>query len=420
MDVITLRRDFHRHPETAFTEFRTASKVVKILRSLGYSVLYGEEAMDCDVRKKVPPITIMEEAMQRALRDGADPEILQKMNDGLTAVIGILKGKKDGPVISFRFDMDALPITESDDLAHLPAAAGFRSQYEGFMHACGHDAHTAIGLALAERMVGLDFEGTLKLIFQPAEEGGWGGANSIVSKGIVDDVDKLFCLHLTQSLPLGSICGGSTGWMATTKMEAHFYGVSSHAGTAPEKGRNALLGAATALLNIHAQPRFNRSETRVNVGVLEGGTASNIIPDHAKMIIETRASDEEINKDLEKRVKSIIKHSAEMHDLNYEIKVTGEATTIYSDSELVNLVLEEARKISGFSLFQEIGDFGGSDDGSFLIRRVQERGGKATYMLIGSPMSTRRHSPNFDVDERTLPMTVELLLNVAKRVLFIS
>ncbi|HET7577872.1 MAG TPA: amidohydrolase, partial [Bacillales bacterium] len=288
MDLIELRRDLHQHPEVGFTEFRTAGKVVETLQSLGYQVLYGADALEADSRKGVPEEEELQKAYERALKDGANPKILEKMKGGLTAVIGILEGEQPGPTIAFRFDMDALPILESEDDDHVPFAQGFRSKYEGNMHACAHDGHTSIGLALAEKMVEQSFSGTLMLIFQPAEEGGR-GAYSIVQKGIVDEVDKIYCMHLGLDIPLGEIYGGTSDWLASTKMVAHFHGVPSHSGAAPEKGRNALLGAATALLNIHALPRYSNGRTRVGVGILEGGTAPNIIPYYAKMTLETRS-----------------------------------------------------------------------------------------------------------------------------------
>ena len=152
MDIVALRRDFHMHPEVGFTEFRTASKVVEILNSLGYKVMFGRDAMDGDSRRGVPSQEVLDEAYQRALRDGANPEIISTMKDGYTAVIGILQGKVPGPTVAFRFDMDALPILESKDHDHCPEANGFRSLYDGNMHSCGHDGHTAIGLGLAEKL----------------------------------------------------------------------------------------------------------------------------------------------------------------------------------------------------------------------------------------------------------------------------
>lgn len=340
------------------------------------------------------------------------------MEGGYTAVIGVLKGKMAGPTVAFRFDMDALPVTESTDSDHFPQLNGFRSKYEGNMHACAHDGHTAIGLGLAEKLADGNFSGTVKLIFQPAEEG-VRGAYSIVQKGILDDVDHIYCLHLGTDVPLGEFHGGSSGFLASTKMAAHFHGVSSHAGASPEKGKNALLGAATALLNIHAIPRFSSGSTRVNVGVLNGGTAANIIPAHAKMIIETRSVTEEANAEMEKRVRNIVAHSAGMHELEHEIEIIGQAITIRCDQELVELAMEEARNVDGFSTIEACRKSGsaGSEDASFMIRRVQDNGGKGTYMIIGTDIPAPHHHPKFDIQEEVLPRSVELLNLIARRLL---
>ncbi|WP_042354652.1 amidohydrolase [Bacillus rubiinfantis] len=419
MDVITLRRDFHKYPEVGFTEFRTAAKVVEILTSLGYEVLYGKEAMDSDSRRGVPPEQQLQKAYDRALELGADATILEKMKGGHTAVVGILTGKEPGPTVAFRFDMDALPIKESDSADHFPVTEGFVSLHDGQMHACGHDAHTATGLVLAERLADGDFAGTVKLIFQPAEEG-VRGAYSIVQKGMLDDVDYFFGMHYGTGVPSGEVCTGSSGFLATTKMEARFYGVSSHAGSEPEKGRNALLGATTALLNIHALPRFSSSVTRINVGILEGGTGANIIPDKARMVIETRALTESVNNELEERVRTIITHSAAMHGLSYEIEVKGAAIPINCDEELMSAAAEEAKKVNTFAKIEGYANSTGSEDASYMLKRVQEKGGKATYMIVGSDIPAPHHNPKFDIDEKVLPNAVDFLNAIAKRFLTIS
>ncbi|KKX54280.1 amidohydrolase [Brevibacillus borstelensis] len=417
LDLVSLRRDFHMHPEVGFTEFRTASKVVEILASLGFDVIYGADAMEGDSRRGLPSADVLEAAYERALRDGANPQIVEKMRGGYTAVIGVKKGKQEGPAVAFRFDMDALPVLESTDADHIPQAKAFRSRYEGNMHACAHDGHTTIGLGLAEKLADGNFSGTVKLIFQPAEEG-VRGAYSIVQKGMLDDVDYIFCHHLGTNVPLGEVHGASFGFLATTKMVAHFHGVPSHAGASPEKGKNALLGAATALLNIHAIPRFSTGSTRVNVGVLEGGTAANIIPQHAKMIVETRSVSEEVNAELEQRVRNIIAHSAAMHELEHEIEVIGGAIPINSDLDMAELAIEEAKQVEGFTAFK-VSDSNamGSEDASFMIKRVQERGGKGTYMAIGTDIPAPHHHPKFDIQEEILPRSVELLHRIAKRLL---
>lgn len=416
MDVISQRRILHQHPEVGFTEFYTAQTIVEKLHSLGFQVMYGADAIDPETRRGLPSEEEIQTSYERALGDGANRAIVEHMKGGLTAVVGVLKGNRPGPTIGFRFDMDALPINESMDADHLPHAEGFRSVYDGNMHACAHDGHTAIGLGLAEKMAQGDFSGTLKLIFQPAEEGGR-GAFAMMQKGVVDDVDQLFCMHLGLDVPSGEISGGSTGWLASKKFLVHYHGIASHAGGAPEKGRNALVGAATALLNIHALSRYSSAETRLNVGVLEGGSAPNIIPHYAKMMIEARSSSDLTLKDLEKRVLSIISHSAEMHELEYEVENIGEARTIDCDEELITTVLEEAKQIERFTSFKERVHTGVGEDASWLIRRVQENGGKGTYMIIGTNIAAPHHHQKFDINEEVLPMSVELLQNVANRIL---
>ncbi|MHB8618766.1 MAG: amidohydrolase [Chloroflexota bacterium] len=413
VDVVALRRDFHRHAELGIEEFWTASRVIGELRRLGYTVRFGAEAQDAQARRGVPPPDELAAARDRAIGEGADAALVKAMDGGLTAVVATLGGGKPGPVVGFRFDMDALPVEESADPEHLPALHGFASQHRGAMHACGHDGHTAIGLALAERLAGRDLDGTLVLIFQPAEEGSR-GARSMVARGVVDGIDRLFCMHLGTGAPTGEVCGGSHDHFATSKLRVRFTGLATHAG-APEKGRNALLGAATALLNIHALPRFSTSDTRVNVGLLEGGTASNIIARNAHMVVETRARVADVNQELERRVRQIVAGAAAMHDLDHEVTLVGEASTIRCDEELVDVVLDEARHVPGFTSFQRSHVAIGSEDASLLMQRVQERGGKATYMVVGSTTAAPHHSDLFDIDEAALPLAVGLLERVALR-----
>src|SRR5699024_9329067 len=419
MEVSKLRRDFHKHPELGFTEFRTASIIVEKLKALNYDVTYGKEVMEEASRKGVPSEELLIKSYNRALSDGANPDIIKEMEGGFTAVIGKLYGRKPGPTIAFRFDMDALPIKESNESYHFPFKEKFHSIYDGIMHACGHDGHTAIGLSLAQAYKVCNFSGTLMLIFQPAEEGGR-GAKTLVEKNDIDNVNKLYCMHLGLNIPIDEVSDGTYGCLATTKMKSRFVGVPSHSGATPEKGRNALIGAATALLNIHGLPRNSGGKTRVNVGSLKGGSAPNIIPNEATMIIETRSDVASINKDLEKRVRKIVQHSALMHDLDYEIETIGEGTTIICDDDLVNIVVEEAQQIDAFHTVHHLCAGGGSEDASFLIERVQERGGKGTYLLVGTELSAPHHHSKFDVQEESLELAVELLYRIAKRELNIN
>lgn len=417
LDIVKLRRDFHQYPELGFTEFRTAAIVVEYLREYGYDVLFGKDTLDGPSCLGMPDENVIEDAFNRAIQHGANPDIVENMRGGYTAVVGTLKGKESGPTVAFRFDMDALPIQESSEAYHFPQKEGFGSTFDQCMHACGHDGHTAIGLGLAERLSDRAFKGTVKLIFQPAEEGGR-GAVAMVEKGMLDDIDYFFSQHLGTDAALGEFRGGSEGFLASTKMIAHFYGKASHAGAAPEKGRNALMSAATALLNIHSMPRFSSEKTRVNVGVLEGGKAANIIPEYARMVIETRAESNEVNTDIERRVRLIIEHSAQMQDVKHRIEKIGTTIPILCDDELVELAVEEARHIKFFTTIKGIKTTtAGSEDASFMIRRVQELGGKGTYMIIGCDIPAPHHNPEFDIQEEVLVPSVDLLHRITNRLL---
>ena len=227
-------------------------------------------------------------------------------------MIGILHCGK-GPTVALRFDMDALPLTETAEAGHFPADNGFRSLNDGVMHACGHDGHTTVGLGVAEVLTAHrgQLHGTLKLIFQPAEEG-VRGARSIVEKGHLDGVDYVLGAHMggnsdTKKCMIG-VGDGRT--LATTKMDVTYRGRSSHAGVSPETERNAMLSAATAVLNLHAIPRVGTAPTRVNVGKLVAGTGRNLICYNAKLEIEVRENTRESNNFMYEYAKRIVTAAA--------------------------------------------------------------------------------------------------------------
>jgi len=194
--IIDYRRDFHRYAETGWTEFRTSSLVARKLSDLGYEVMTGEEVIKEEDRMGLPDDELLEENYQRAIKQGGDEQFLKSVRNGFTGVVGILKNG-EGPVIGLRFDMDALDIQENLSDKHRPYRKGFASVNENVMHACGHDGHTATGLGIAEIFMKLksDIKGTVKLIFQPAEEGVM-GAKSMVAAGMVDDVNYLLGHHV--------------------------------------------------------------------------------------------------------------------------------------------------------------------------------------------------------------------------------
>ena len=170
-DLIKQRRDIHRHPETGWTEFRTASLVAEKLSSYGYEVLVGEKAVKKDAMMGLPSDEALRNAQKRAVSEGANPDLVEKMTGGLTGVVGIFHFAKPGPVVALRCDMDCNDVTETSDEKHFPNQQGFSSTHEKEMHACGHDGHTTVGLAVAKILSEMKDElaGTFKIIFQPAE-----------------------------------------------------------------------------------------------------------------------------------------------------------------------------------------------------------------------------------------------------------
>lgn len=193
-DLTAQRRDFHKYAEPGWFEMRTSSIIARKLTELGYEVLVGDQVCKKDSRMGVPSEEKLEEQYERAVAQGADPEFVKYTKGGMTGVIGILRCG-EGPTVAMRFDIDALGVFEEHDPSHRPAKEGFNSVNEGFMHACGHDGHATIGLGVAKVLMSIkdQLHGTVKLIFQPAEEG-VRGAKSIVDNGHLDGVDYLSAL----------------------------------------------------------------------------------------------------------------------------------------------------------------------------------------------------------------------------------
>jgi aminobenzoyl-glutamate utilization protein A len=414
VDVIARRRQLHSWPEVGFTEFFTSTTIISTLLELGYSVRWGAEANDLGAVLGLPARDELEQAAHLAVQRGADQRVVETLDNGGTGVVAELQGRRPGPTTALRFDMDALPVQESAEEEHLPAREGFRSEREGYMHACGHDGHVAIGLALAEQLADREFPGTVRLIFQAAEEGARGAA-PLVKGGAVLAVDRLLSLHLGLDLPAGTVAAASTGFYANSKLEAHFTGRAAHAAAAPDQGRNALLAAANALLMIHAIPRFGSARTRVNVGLLHGGTSPNIIAERARMMLEVRSTDGEVNLELARRVRNVMQGAAAMQEVDVSIEEIGRATTAPCDPELVADVAEAAKTVRGFDSVVDVHDVGVSEDVTLLMREVQGNGGKADYLVVGASNPGPHHNPRFDVAEEVLPPAVELFDSLVRR-----
>lgn len=412
--LVAWRRDFHRHAETAWTEFRTTSTIVTELKRLGWSTVMGPELHDAGARLGVPPAEVLADARARAIEQGADPGLVEAMGEGFTGVLGILETGRPGPVVCFRFDIDANDLVELRDESHRPFAEGFASVNAGAMHGCGHDGHAAMGLGLATVLADLrdSLTGTVKIIFQPAEEG-VRGAHSIVAAGWFDDVDVFVATHLKSDADRGSILTGADGYLASTKFDVTFSGVGAHAGGDPEKGRNALLAAASASLALHAIPRHSAGASRVNVGVLSAGEGRNVVPRAAVIKVETRGETGAIDEYMVARAMDAVAGAARMYGVDHEVTVVGRADQATPSPQLQPFIGECFAGVDDVTEIGISGGLGGSEDATAMMNRVIDRGGLATYVQIGMDTSWGHHTERFDVDEDMLALGVAAETRIA-------
>jgi aminobenzoyl-glutamate utilization protein A len=409
------RRDFHKHAETGWGEYRTASVIARRLDELGYKLKFGRDVVDEKSRMGLPSDEVMQLQYERALAEGAAEEYLEKFRGGFTGLVAELSNG-EGPTFGFRFDIDAVEMEEKESGDHFPCRQGFASLHKEGMHSCGHDGHASIGLGLAEVLAGRKdrLKGRVKLIFQPAEEGAR-GAKAMVEAGVVDDVDFLIGLHIGAKAKItGEFFCGVDGFLATSKFDAYFQGAPAHAGLDPEEGRNALLSAATAALSLHAISRHGGGATRINVGKLTAGTGRNVIPSDAHLLIETRGENSNLNGYMKAHAERIIKGSAEIYGTDYRIVRMGDAEDADSDDELMRRIYAVAKKHAVFpELREEKIHFGGSEDFTHMMKRVTARGGKATFLLLGSRLKGNHHTAAFDFDESILVNGVKILSLIA-------
>ncbi|WP_324661562.1 amidohydrolase [Haloarcula sediminis] len=412
--LTALRRALHRHPEPAWCEYWTTSRIVDELERIGVDeLLVGPELLDGDARMAVPDETTLREWHDRARESGARADVLEQCAGGFTGALATVE-RGDGPTVALRVDIDALPITESDERAHAPAEAGFRSSTEGYMHACGHDAHAAIGVGVLDAVVESDFSGTFKLLFQPAEEV-IGGGKAVAESGVLDDVDHLLALHIGLDHPTGEVVAGVNGFLAVRQFEAEFRGESAHAGGHPAAGRDAVQALATAVQNLHAIRRHGDGATRVNAGVVSGGTASNIVPERATIEGEVRGETTALMEYMSERAESVVTHAAGMHGCESELATVAEAPSAESDPGLADVVYAVAEGVAGVDSVRHSAPLGGSEDATYLMERVQKRGGRATFVGVGTDHPGGHHTPTFDVDERSLEIGVDVLAGAIER-----
>lgn len=409
-ELVAIRRDFHKYAESGWFEMRTSSIIARKLTEMGYDILLGEDVCDRDARMGVADDATLEAQYERAVAQGGDPEFLPYTKGGMTGVIATLNCG-EGPVVALRFDIDALGVIESEEADHRPYAEGWSSVNRGMMHACGHDGHAAAGLGVAKVLMDIkdQLHGTVKLIFQPAEEG-VRGAKSIVEKGHLNGVDFVLGTHTTANTnyPNDMVIPGSKDSFATSKYDVVFHGKSSHAGGSPNSGDNAMLAAATAVLNLQAIPRHSGGATRINVGKLVAGSGRNVICDEAFMEIEVRGATTEVNEYVETYAKRILENAAAMHNCTVEYKLMGAAESVVSDLPLAQR-LRKVWDAAGFPMPEEdMMILSGSEDFSYMMNAVQKQGGQATFFRTLHETYAGSHNRRYDFDEIFMERSVKL------------
>ena len=374
--LIAWRRDFHRHPEVGLDLPRSARIITQTLRDLGYIVETG---------------------------------IAQ------SGVVGLLENG-DGPVVMVRADMDALPIQEENDVPYV-------SETAGKMHACGHDAHMAIGLGVARLMAETRerWQGTLKMVFQPGEEGD-NGAHIMVEEGVLKDPrpDAVLALHVWNDARTGHVAATPGPVMAAAESwEATLRGKGGHAAV-PEETVDPVV---TAALTINAMQTIvsrnvGAEETAVvTVGKLTAGDTFNVIPDVARLQGTVRTFDPDVREVVLRRLREVIEGTAAMMGATGELTLHSIAPAVINDDEVTTVVQEAVRAVLGEEELEVGVRTMGSEDAAFFLQEVP-----GCYFFVGSTSPDAEshvphHNPKFDIDEDALPIGVGVMLNALRRLM---
>lgn len=386
--VIEWRRDIHANPELGNREVRTAALVAKHLEGLGYEVRTGV---------------------------------------GVTGVVAVLRGGRPGPVVALRADMDALPVTEEVDL---PFASKVRTTYggkdTGVMHACGHDTHVAMLMGAAEALAKVKdrLPGTVKLIFQPAEEGPppgeAGGAVLMLEEGAFDAPvpEVVFGLHIGSMLNVGQI-GYRPGaaLAAADVLKIVVKGRQTH-GSAPWGGVDPIVIASQIVLGLQTivsrQVNIAKEPAVVTIGGIDGGIRFNIIPDQVTMVGTIRTFDEALRDDIHARVKRTAENIAEASGAAAEVTIEKPYAVTINDPALTSRMLPTLQRVAGVDNVQLRDRLMGAEDFSFFAQRAP-----GLFLFLGGTPAGQdvakaayNHSPRFAIDESALKLGVRTLLHL--------
>lgn len=379
-DVVAWRRDLHEHPELSNQEFRTAAKVADHLRSLGMEV---------------------------------QTEVAH------TGVIGILRGG-DGPVVALRADMDGLPVTELVDLPFASKARGvYQGQEVGVMHACGHDNHVSILMGVAEVLASLgdDLPGTVKFIFQPAEEGtpdgSMGGAELMIAEGAFESPkpDAVFGLHVFP-MPVGTVATRPGGLMASSdQYRIVVKGKQTH-GAVPWAGVDPVVTASQVVLGLQTivsrQLNATLTPSIVTVGKISGGVRNNIIPESVELVGTIRTFDADTRTDIHRRIERTATSIAEAAGATAEVEINLGYGVTRNDPELFRQMAPTLQQVAGDG-FVEATQTTTAEDFSYFANEVP-----GLFLFLGvapddPELVYPNHSPRFYADERALPVGVRAL-----------
>jgi amidohydrolase len=373
--VVTWRRDFHQNPELGNREFKTAEKVANHLKSLGIEVKTGV---------------------------------------GKTGVVGILKGGKPGPVVALRADMDGLPVKERVDIPFASKAVGeYNGQPVSIMHACGHDTHVAILMGTAEILASMknDLKGTVKFIFQPAEEGApegeEGGAALMVKEGVLENpkVDVIFGLHINAQTEVGKIRYRPGGTMASSDwFKIKVKGKQTH-GASPWQGTDPIVTASQIVMGLQTivsrNAPINESAAVVTVGQITGGVRSNIIPEEVNMNGTIRALDTSVQEMIHARIAQVATNIAQSAGATAEVKITRMCPITYNDVALTEKMIPTLEGVAGKDNVSITAAATGAEDFAFYQQKVPG----LFFFLGGAAKGSQgketapHHTPDFYIDE---------------------
>ena len=386
--VVQWRHEIHQNPELSNREFKTGAKVAEHLRSLGMEV---------------------------------QTEVAH------TGVVGILKGKREGKVVALRADMDGLPVTERNSLPYKSnATAIFNNLQTGVMHACGHDTHVAILMGVAEILSkNNDFAGTVKFIFQPAEEGPpvgeEGGALLMVKEGVLKnpDVDAVFGLHINSATPVGTIKYKTKGIMAAADEYKIVVGGKQSHGSTPWNSIDPIMISSQIINGIQTlisrDSELTKEGAVVSVGAIHSGIRSNIIPESAEMIGTIRTLDADMQKVIHQRMYDMIPKIAEAYGGTATVTIRKTAALTYNDEVLTNLMVPTLERAVGKSNVSVMKAITGAEDFSYFQQQVP-----GLYFFLGGmdpkimPQDApSHHTPDFVVQDEGMIHGVKVMVGLA-------